>query len=539
MKIKEAVSVTVSNVQEAAMKSTIKNWHGCFFVILFFVMMIISCRKQTPCNGCADKPPIASTNPDQFIILPNDSAVLDGSSSSDPDGTITKWLWQKISGPSSFTIVNPAVPKTVVRKLVFGVYRFELTVTDNHGLSAKDTMMVTVDSTAVPKHPPLGSSAPVANAGVDQVIVLPANSIILDGSRSIDSNNNIASYLWTKISGPSSYFIANTNAIQTAVNNLVEGVYQFELKVTDSTALSGKDTVRVTVMEKQPSCTNCKITFVSRRDGNDEIYSCNIDGSNAQRLTNEYRSDLDPAWSPDGTRIAFVSNRLNFFDLYVMNADGSNVVQRTLESGDPLRPDWTGDAFHPTWSPDGTMIAYYTNIDYHSFDIWVVGATSGSPTLLFKTAGDDRYPAWSPDGTKIAFASDWPAFDSVHNIYVINANGTGFTGIPLINRTSDSIEYVMPSWSPDGSKIAFLISRKISTYVFDTQIGVMNADGSGFKVITSGTSQKKGPSWSNDGSKITYTLINPTTNADLLWVSPDGSSSGIFLTNGDSANWQH
>ena len=88
---------------------------------------------------------------------------------------------------------------------------------------------------------------PVANAGKDTSIVLPNNIVILDGSNSTDPDNNIVSYSWTKISGPASFNITNNTAEQTQVNNLIEGIYQFELKVTDAGGLSDKDTVQIEV----------------------------------------------------------------------------------------------------------------------------------------------------------------------------------------------------------------------------------------------------------------------------------------------------
>ncbi len=88
---------------------------------------------------------------------------------------------------------------------------------------------------------------PVAHAGKDTTIILPVDSVMLDGSASTDPDNNIVSYAWTKISGPSSFNIVNVNAVQTQVSNLTEGVYQFELKVTDAGGLFSKDTVQITV----------------------------------------------------------------------------------------------------------------------------------------------------------------------------------------------------------------------------------------------------------------------------------------------------
>ena len=66
---------------------------------------------------------------------------------------------------------------------------------------------------------------------------------MLDGSASTDPDNNIVSYAWTKISGPSSFNIVNVNAVQTQVSNLTEGIYQFELKVTDAGGLIDRDTM--------------------------------------------------------------------------------------------------------------------------------------------------------------------------------------------------------------------------------------------------------------------------------------------------------
>ena len=210
--------------------------------------IFISCKKEKSCEGCREnnKPPIAVAGPDRVITLPTDSISLDGSASNDPDGTISEWLWTKISGPASFNISSTALAKTLVNNLVAGVYQFELKIKDDKGLFAKDTMQVIVDAVVTTNHPP------VANAGADQTITLPTNTVNLDGSTSSDPDNNITGYLWTKISGPSSFNIANPSAVQTPVTNLEQGVYQFELKVTDDKGLFAKDTMQVTVNSASP-----------------------------------------------------------------------------------------------------------------------------------------------------------------------------------------------------------------------------------------------------------------------------------------------
>ncbi len=102
---------------------------------------------------------------------------------------------------------------------------------------------------------PSGNKPPVANAGSDQTITLPINAVTLDGSKSTDPDNNITGYVWRNISGPSGFTIANANAVQTQLNNLVQGVYIIELKVTDAGGLSSKDTVQVTVNAAVSSST--------------------------------------------------------------------------------------------------------------------------------------------------------------------------------------------------------------------------------------------------------------------------------------------
>jgi hypothetical protein len=221
-------------------------------IVLFSLGVILilnsSCQKEIKCENCvvnppagANKSPIANAGPDQTIFFPIDSVILDGSSSFDPDGAIRSFEWIKISGPASFAINNAAIARTVVKNLAAGAYQFELKVTDNGGLAAKDTLQVMVSNSGQPNRPP------VANAGADQTITLPTNTVTLNGSGSTDQDNNITNYSWTKISGPASFNIINSNAVQTQITNLAEGTYQFELKVTDAGGLFARDTIMVTV----------------------------------------------------------------------------------------------------------------------------------------------------------------------------------------------------------------------------------------------------------------------------------------------------
>jgi len=106
---------------------------------------------------------------------------------------------------------------------------------------------------------------PVSDAGPDQVITLPTNSVTVDGSNSSDPDNNITGYQWTNFSGPSSFDIADANAVQTQVSALVEGVYEFELKVTDADGLFSKDTIKVIVVSQDSVCNGDSRQMIQAR----------------------------------------------------------------------------------------------------------------------------------------------------------------------------------------------------------------------------------------------------------------------------------
>jgi ribosomal protein L14 len=192
---------------------------------------------QVTVNAAVNIPPVANAGPDQAITLPTNTIALSGSGS-DADGTVVSYSWTKISGPSSFSFVNASSPVTDVSGLVQGVYQFQLQVTDNDGAIGTNIMQVVVSAAA--------NIPPVANAGSDQSITLPENSLTLSGSGS-DADGNVVSYLWTKLSGPSSGSITNANSAITSVTDLVQGVYQFQLQVTDNDGATGTDVMQITV----------------------------------------------------------------------------------------------------------------------------------------------------------------------------------------------------------------------------------------------------------------------------------------------------
>lgn len=121
---------------------------------------------------------------------------------------------------------------------------------------------------------PINSNQPpVARAGADQTVSLPAENVRLDGSGSTDAENDISSYAWTEISGPVAGTITNASTVQTAITNLVQGTYQFELEVIDGGGLSSKDTVSINVTEVNE--TVARWTKLHSLPENDFFYGSN------------------------------------------------------------------------------------------------------------------------------------------------------------------------------------------------------------------------------------------------------------------------
>lgn len=185
--------------------------------------------------------PVANAGADHEITLPINNVMLDGSASRDSDGTIDTWLWTKISGPQGGTIVSNNTTYTEISNLIAGTYVYELTVTDNEGVTAKDRVTVLVN--------PVVNKPPVANAGPDVTLTLPASSTTLDGTQSNDPDGSIQSWQWTYISGPSTFGIANANTSKTLLSNLLAGTYVFELTVTDNKGATAKDRISIRVQD--------------------------------------------------------------------------------------------------------------------------------------------------------------------------------------------------------------------------------------------------------------------------------------------------
>ncbi len=214
-------------------------------IILFLLapafISVFSCQKEFLCGDCnstPNNPPVSIAGNDTIIVLPADSAILRGSASTDPDGSIKFYKWSQLSGPQNSIIKDSTIAVTRVSSLRKGIYNFILSVTDNGGLTDNDTVEVKVTDVNLP---------PIANAGPDRIVFLPMDTLLLDGSGSTDPENNITTYKWRKLSGAPITYIYFNDRIKTGVYSVIEDSYSFELTVTDAMGLFSKDTIVIKV----------------------------------------------------------------------------------------------------------------------------------------------------------------------------------------------------------------------------------------------------------------------------------------------------
>ncbi|MBC2840342.1 PKD domain-containing protein [Robiginitalea sp. SC105] len=186
-------------------------------------------------------PPVVAAGADQDIVLPVNTAVLPGSATDPDGGTIVTYLWTQESGPATAPLNGVDTPELTASALVEGTYVFRLTATDDEGDTGFDEVTVNVlpENTLLP---------PVVNAGADQEITLPTNSVILPGSASDPDGGAIVTYLWTQESGPSTATLSGADTPELTAGGLVEGSYVFRLTATDDEDATGFDEVTVTVL---------------------------------------------------------------------------------------------------------------------------------------------------------------------------------------------------------------------------------------------------------------------------------------------------
>lgn len=264
-----------------------------------------------------------------------------------------------------------------------------------------------------------------------------------------------------------------------------------------------------------------QIAFASDRTGVMQIWLVNADPINPapKQITNLQEGACQPTWSPDGTQLAYTSPCPEKLDTY----PGSGIYLIDIENpGEQIKviTSLEGD-FDPAWSPDGKRIAF-TSLRNQVPAIYVINLDNLSLQKLSPTSKPDKHPSWSPSGTQIAFVRQF----SSSQIWIMSDNGqfqNQFSPLGPLNN-------LWPSWSMDGQVIFYSQSsfEKFNPWLVyrryedrDTSIETR------IPTISSG---KSGP----------FIQVRPSPDGSLLAYEswPDGDNHDIFIMNSNGSNIQ-
>lgn len=255
------------------------------------------------------------------------------------------------------------------------------------------------------------------------------------------------------------------------------------------------------------------MVFASTRHNNaPDIYTKSVDGIAVTQLTADPSWDVQPIFSPDGTRIAFSSNRGGNWDIWMVDLRGRTPIQITNEPGDEV---------HPSWSPDGKNLVYCRLPPRGQWELWITGTNSPASRRFI---GYGLFPTWSPTGNTIAFQRARSRGSHWFSIWTVQLEG-GEPGYPTEVAASTRSALITPAWSLDGHRIAFAsVGPKAKTdtpqaEANQSDIFVVNSDGREKHKLTDGHSANFAPTWSPDGRiYFSSTRGGPET----IWsVNPD------------------
>jgi dipeptidyl aminopeptidase/acylaminoacyl peptidase len=232
----------------------------------------------------------------------------------------------------------------------------------------------------------------------------------------------------------------------------------------------------------------------STDEQSNQLFILEADGT-VRQLTDGPGGATSPSWSPDGSQIAFVKSPEG--DIFVVDVDGTDMRAVTATPADDRLPDW---------SPDGSHIVFESGSEDVA-GIWIVSVDDGS-LMQLTFPGGAANPAWSPDGSWIAFRGDDGKQVSElerndHDIWIIHPDGTGLHR--LVPGENETFEWGDESpdghyqgdldWSPSGGSIAFTEVHCDCIHIFDVATGEETE-----LEMDIGNGSLENVSWGQDGS---------------------------------------
>jgi serine/threonine-protein kinase len=252
------------------------------------------------------------------------------------------------------------------------------------------------------------------------------------------------------------------------------------------------------------------IVYAGETDGDRDILSRRVEGELVLNLTEDSPADDDqPAFSPDGERIAFRSER-DGGGIFVMGRTGEAVRRVTREG------------FSPTWSPDGTHLAYaIERIELHPQNsegrkgLWIVEIESGESREI---SGEDMaMPSWSPNGHRIAVTRRIRGEAAAQSdVWTVTPEGE-----EAVQVTQGVASDWNPAWSPDGRYLYFASNRSGSMNLWRVRINERSGEPRGEpEPVTVPATSLAHISVSGNGQRIVYSSVLETANIQQATMDP-------------------
>jgi Tol biopolymer transport system component len=195
------------------------------------------------------------------------------------------------------------------------------------------------------------------------------------------------------------------------------------------------------------------IVYLEGERGLRHVHVVSLDGRNAHRITDDPGDDFAPLWSPDGRRLAFTRNRLGAVSLWTVAVEDGKPVGSAVKLKEGMQSAHSID-----WTKRGIFFGQQTNTrDLYTVPVDPIdGHATGSPRLIpFSRTGRNLIPAWSPDGEKLAFMSSALAQPNARYVVVMPADGGEAREFPIPTRWENSQAPSDLRWFGDGRGLGF------------------------------------------------------------------------------------